>query len=167
MVIPPKLWEVQVPREDWAILSFRCLLDGHPGATSYPVALLLLRHVWVRSLNHFGLETHLRIQVYKTLQGAARAPLCAGSIQCAPAHFRMLLFSVSLSKSFFLIPLFKKNCGRQLCGRCTWKASSLTGPEIALVILGNWYTNTPALLLLGWDNSEVHALPNFPLSLWG
>lgn len=105
-----------------------------------------------------------------TLQDHSRSsqgpPLCPECPVCSSPLPDAALLCISVKKLFFSPPLFKKNCGRQLCGRCTWKASSLTGPEIALVILGSWYINTPALLLLGWDNSEVHALPNFPLSLW-
>ena len=117
--------------KDWAILSFRCLLDVHAGATRYPVVVQLLGHMWVRSLNPSGLEAHLRIQLYKTTKGADSArPLCQECPVCSGC-FQMLLFSVSLSESFFLTPFFL-NCGRQLCGRCIWKASILTGPEIAV-----------------------------------
>ena len=160
MVIPPKLWEVQVLREDWVILSFRCNQLSSCSSAASSCVSQEFKSLWTGDTPEDS-----------TLQDYSRSsqgpPLCWEHPVCSSPLPDAALLCISVKKSFsHPPPLLKKNCGRQLCGRCTWKSSSLTGPEIALVILGSWYINTPALLLLGWDNSEVHALPNFPLSPW-
>lgn len=166
VVIPPKLWGAGSQGKTGPFLSFRCLLDVHAGATRYPVVVQLLGHVWVRSLNPFGLEAHLRIQLYKTTKGAIKysdpharsAQVCSAASRCC--------CSLYLSESFFSPPFL--NSERQLCGRCIWKVSSnRPWNSRQLVILGELVYKYPKLSG-SWvrDNSEVHALPNFPLSLW-
>ena len=93
--------------KDWAVVSFRCLLDVHPGATRYPVVVQLCSHVWVRSLDHFGLEADLRIQLHKTIRGAASArPLCQQHPVCSGPLPDAAVLCISVRKLFSHPPFF-------------------------------------------------------------
>lgn len=104
------------------------------------------------------------------LQDNQRGRQRPSSVPGVPSVLRLLpdaaVLCISVRK-LFSHPLFFK-----LWKAALWKmhmeSQYLNRPwnSRQLVILESWYINTLALWLLGWDNSEVHALPNFPLSLW-